>query len=186
MLQQQRASADRILPAAIEGIADKLASHPLFARLDGDAQLCIAQRCEIVNYPAGTVLTRQGETGSFACVVLEGEIDIFVEIPAGPIQMATAGRNQIVGELGLLTGTPRTATAVARTDAVAIRIEHDTLLSLTAEYPPIALSIIRELGSRFQSMNPALAYLTYAATALRRDEYDPANGLLRCPRLVHI
>jgi len=174
MLQQQRSSARRIEPAAIEEIADKLESHPLFARLNRDAQLCIAQHCEVVRYPAGTVLMRQGEVGSFACVVLEGEIDIFVEIPAGPIQMATAGPNHMVGELGLLTDTPRTATAVARTDAVAIRIDHDTLLSLVLEYPSLALSIIRELGSRFQSMNPALAYLTYAATALRRGEYHPA------------
>ena len=97
MLQQQRASADRILPATIEGIADKIAPHPLFARLNRDAQFCTAQRCEIVCYPAGTVLMRQGETGSFACVVLEGEIDIFVEIPAGPIPMATAGRNSRLG-----------------------------------------------------------------------------------------
>jgi serine phosphatase RsbU (regulator of sigma subunit) len=88
--------------------------------------------------------------------------------------MATAGPNHMVGELGLLTDTPRTATAVARTDAVVIRIDHDTLLSLVLEYPSLALSIIRELGSRFQSMNPALAYLTYAATALRRGEYHPA------------
>jgi phosphoserine phosphatase RsbU/P len=158
----------------MDKIADKLAPHPLFARLDRDTQLGIAARCEIVRYAAGTILMRQGEDGSFASVVLEGEIDIFVEIPPGPVHMATIGRNHIVGELGLLTGTPRTATAVARTDVVTIYIEQDTLLNLTAEYPEIALSIIRELGSRLHSMNPALAYLTHAATALGRDEYDPA------------
>jgi len=164
----------RPVVGVLDKIAGKLAPHPLFARLDSDTQLDIAARCEIVQYAAGTTLMRQGEHASFASVVLEGEIDIFVEIPAGPVHMATIGRNQIVGELGLLTGTPRTATAIARTDLVTIHIEHDTLLDLTAEYPPIALSIIRELGSRLHSMNPALASLTYAATALGRDEYDPA------------
>lgn len=114
----------------MDKIADKLAPHPLFARLDRDTQLGIAARCEIVRYAAGAILMRQGEDGSFAAVVLEGEIDIFVEIPPGPVHMATVGQNHIVGELGLLTGTPRTATAVARTDVVTIHIEHDTLLSL--------------------------------------------------------
>lgn len=96
-MQQQRASADRKLPATIEGIADKIAPHPLSARLNRDAQFCIAQRCGILFYPAGTVLMRQDEIGSFACVVLEGEIDILVEIPAGPIPMATAGGNWRLG-----------------------------------------------------------------------------------------
>ena len=66
---------------------------------------------------------REGEPGSFACVILEGEVDVFVELPAGPILMATVGRNRIIGELGVFTDMPRTATVVARTYLVVVRIE---------------------------------------------------------------
>jgi serine phosphatase RsbU (regulator of sigma subunit) len=155
-------------------IAASLAPHPLFAALATEARLGIAERCDIVRYQAGSVLMRQGECGSFACIIMEGEIEIFVEISAEPVHLATLGPKQIVGELGLLTEAPRSATAVARTDAVAIRIERDTLLSLAASLPAIGLNLIRELGRRLEPMNPALAYLTHAAMALGRDEYDPA------------
>jgi serine phosphatase RsbU (regulator of sigma subunit) len=47
-------------------------------------------------------------------------------------------------------------------------------MSLTAEHPSIATVIIGELGERLHSLNRSIAYLTYAASALGRDEYDPA------------
>jgi serine phosphatase RsbU (regulator of sigma subunit) len=117
---------------------------------------------------------RAGEPGSFALVILEGEVDILVELPAGQILMATIGRNRIIGELGVFTDMPRTATVVARTYLVVVRIEQKSLMQLSALYPSIGVAIIRELGGRLASMNNSLAYLTYAAEALGRDEYDAA------------
>lgn len=116
---------------------------------------------------------RQGERGDFALVILDGEVDVYVEIPAGLIHMATLGRDRIVGELGGFTDAPRTATIVARTDVAALRVDRDNLMSLVAEFPSIGIDIISELGNRLHSTNQSLAYLTYAANALARDEYDP-------------
>src|SRR5208283_1340305 len=102
---------------------------------------------------------------SFAYLILEGEADVFVEIPAGQFQMATVGRHSMVGELGAFTEMPRTATVVARTDLVVLRVDRDSLMSLAADFPVIAFTIIAELGQRLHSMNRPLAYLTYAAGA---------------------
>ena len=55
-----------------------------------------------------------------------------------------------------------------------LRLERGSLMSLTAEHPQIGVAIIGELGQRLHGMNRSLAYLTYAANALGRDEYDPA------------
>lgn len=173
MPQQQAVTAGRRVDAkSVEEIADMLAALPLFARVDRDAQLAVAERCTITAYRAGATLMRQDEGGGFACVLIEGEIDILVDIPPGRIHIATVPRNHIVGELAVLTGTPRTATVVARTDVVALRIKRDALVRLTAKYPSLASTIVRELGGRQHGMNRSLAYLTYAANALGRDEYD--------------
>jgi phosphoserine phosphatase RsbU/P len=118
---------------------------------------------------------REGDPGTFACVILEGEVDVFVELPAGPINLAMIGRHGIIGELGVFTDMPRTATVTTRTDLAVIRIEQESLMRLSAQYPSIAVAIIRELGARLANMNHSLAYLTYAAEALGQDdEYDPA------------
>ena len=170
--QQAVRAAHPATSPSVEEIADRLAPLSLFARLTRKALLAVAERCAIVTYPVGSTLMRQDDAASFACVVLDGEIDIFVEIPAGRIHIATVPRHQVVGELAALTGAERTATVTARTDVVALRIKRDDLLRLTEKYPILGLSIVQEVGRRFNSMNRSLASLTYAANALGRDEYD--------------
>ena len=80
----------------------------------------------------------------------------------------------MIGELGVFTDMSRTATVIARSYLVVVRIDQDSLTRLSAEYPSIGVAIIRELGGRLARMNRSLAYLTYAAEALGRDEYDSA------------
>jgi len=159
---------------SVEEIARILAPHPIFARVDRNSLLAVAAQCGLASYPAGATIMREGDPGSFACVILEGEVDVFVDLPAGPIHVATIGRNRIIGELGVFTDLPRTATVITRSDLVVIRIEQDSLMRLSADYPSIGVAIIRELGGRLATMNHSLAALTYAAEALRRDEYDAA------------
>ena len=165
-----------------EEFAQVLAPHPFFARCDREALLAVAAQGFAV-YPAGTVIMREGDPGSFACVILDGEVDVFVELPAGRIHMATVGQGRIVGELGAFTDMPRTATVIARSDLAVVRIEQDDLARLTAEYPSVGAAIIRELGGRLAMMNRSLARLTYAAEALGRDQYDAAllDGLTGQP-----
>ncbi len=155
-------------------IARILAPHPIFARFDRNSLLTVAAQFCVVAYKSGDALMHEGEPGSFAAVILEGEVDVFVALPTGPVQMATIGSNRIIGELGVFTDMPRTATVIARTDVIAARIEQHSLMRLSAEYPSIAVAIIRELGARLARMNRSLAYLTYAAEALGREEYDSA------------
>jgi sigma-B regulation protein RsbU (phosphoserine phosphatase) len=159
---------------AVEEIARVLALHPIFARFDRRALPTVASGCRSVAFPAGEKIMQQGEHGDFALVILEGEVDVFVEIPAGLIHMATLGRDRIVGELGGVADVPRTATIMARTDVAALRVDRDNLMSLVAELPSIAIEIISELGQRLHSTNQSLAFLTYAANALARGEYDAA------------
>jgi len=167
-------AAASVLTAPPEEIAQILAPHPIFARFDHGSLLAVAAQCRFATYPAGTIIMREGAPGKFACVILEGEVDVFVGLPTEQILMATVGRNRIIGELGVFTDLPRTATVVARTYLVVVRIEQDSLMRLSAKYPSIGVSIIRELGGRLASMNRSLAALTYAAEALGRDEYDAA------------
>jgi serine phosphatase RsbU (regulator of sigma subunit) len=160
------------LAAPVEEIAQILGLHPIFARFDRASLHAVAAQCSFATYPAGATVMCEGDPGRFALVILEGEVDVFVELPAGQVKMATVGRNRIIGELGVFTDMPRTASVVARSYLVVVRIEQDSLMRLSADYPSIGIAIIRELGGRLASMNRSLAYLTHAAESLGRDEYD--------------
>jgi serine phosphatase RsbU (regulator of sigma subunit) len=159
---------------SVDEIARLLAPLPIFARLDPASLIAVAERCAVVHCHDGDVLMAEGEMSTFAAVILAGEVDVFVDTPAGQVLVATVGPPRIVGELGAFAATPRGATVVARGELTVLRIERGSLMDLTAEHPAIGVAIIGELGERLHGMNRSLAYLTYAANALGRDEYDPA------------
>ncbi len=124
----------------VEEIAQVLALHPIFGRFDPTSLRAVAAHCGFATFPAGDTIMRQGDRGTFACVILEGEVDVSVEIPAGLIHVATLGRNRFIGELGVFTDLPRIATVVARTYVIVLRIDRDSLMSLAAEFPSIGVA----------------------------------------------
>jgi sigma-B regulation protein RsbU (phosphoserine phosphatase) len=159
---------------SVEETAQILSALPLFARLDRASLAAIAAHCAVAQFRTGDTIMQQGRMSTFADVILDGEVDVFVDTPAGQVRVATVGRHQIVGEVGAIAAMPRTATVVARTALSVLRIRRGSLINLTADHPAIAAVIVGELGRRLYGMNRSLAYLTYAANALGRDEYDPA------------
>jgi len=159
---------------SVEETARILGSLPLLARLEPPSLAAIAAHCTVADFHAGDAIMQQGRMSTFADVILDGEVDVFVDTPAGQVRVATIGPHHIVGELGAIAATPRGATVIARTDLSVLRIERGSLMGLIGEHPAIAAAIVGELGQRLYGMNRSLAYLTYAANALGRDEYDPA------------
>jgi serine phosphatase RsbU (regulator of sigma subunit) len=163
-----------VLKPPPEEIAQILAPTTMFARFDQESLLAVATECGFSTYPAGTTIMREGDPGSFALVIVEGEVNVYVELPAGPVHVATLGRNRMVGELGAFSDMPRTATIVARTYLIVVRIEQDSMLRLSMRYPSIGVALVRDLGGQVATMNHWLARLKFAAEALERDEYDTA------------
>lgn len=167
--------AGSALRAPVAGaVAEILAAHPIFGKLNPTSRLALATESAVVKCAAGATILRQGGRDTCAYAILDGEVDIFAELPVGQIHLATVGRHRIFGEIGALSGRPRTATVVARGNVELLRIERDSLVRLAIAAPAIGIAIIGELGARLHGVNRSLAYLTYAATALGRDEYDPA------------
>jgi sigma-B regulation protein RsbU (phosphoserine phosphatase) len=158
----------------VEEIARVLTLSPIFGQFDRASLLAAAEQCRVATFGAGAEIMRQGEPGGFAYLILDGEADVFAETPAGLIEMSTLGQHKTIGELGAFTDMRRTATVKARTDLKLLRIDRENLMSIARREPSVAVAIIGELGQRLHSMNTPLAYLTYAARALARDEYDDA------------
>lgn len=77
----------------------------------------VAQRLISTTFDPGEVLLVAGDLGDFFLVILEGDADVF----QGAEMIATVHAGSLVGELSLLTGTPRTSTVIARTTVHALR-----------------------------------------------------------------
>lgn len=114
-----------------------------------DAVEAVAAFLEV---PGGTVLFEEGDPGDSAYVVLAGRLRAVLQGDGGDQVLSDAVRGETVGELGLITGQPRSATVYAVRDSVVARIGGSDFESLIAERPAAALPIMRILAGRLRRL----------------------------------
>jgi CRP/FNR family cyclic AMP-dependent transcriptional regulator len=141
---------------SIKEEVDLLRRIPLFANVEASKLKLLAFTSERIAFEAGHVLFNQGDMGDAAYIVIEGEAEVLVKGPVGPVQIAVLGRNAIVGEIAILCDVPRTATIRARQRLVCLRISKELFLRLINEFPQIAVAVVRELASRVEAGNEKL------------------------------
>jgi len=123
---------------------------PLFAKLEPSKLKLLAFTSERLAFDRGHALFRQGDPGDAAYIIIDGEAAVVVDSPNGPLQVATLGRNDFVGEIAILCDVPRTATVKAQTNLVTLRISKDLFFRLVTEFPQMAVEIMRELAHRLE------------------------------------
>lgn len=97
-------------------------------------------------FPRGSVLTREGQTGGLAYVVLEG---CAVARRAGR-RIGELGPGEVVGELSVIDGGPRTATVTAETEIRALAIDGAELRKVLARSPRLTAALLRTLAERIR------------------------------------
>lgn len=142
---------------AIAAEVECLKSVPLFNGLDPRRLKLIAFTSDRMNYEPGSVLFRQGDDSDAAFVILDGHAHVMIDTPAGPIKVAVLGPNSLVGEMGVMTNSPRSATIIAESELTTLRIPKEMFMSLVTEFSQFGLAIIRELASRVEHTNRLLA-----------------------------
>ncbi len=135
---------------------DLLRRIPLFANVERAKLKLLAFTSERVAFEAGQVLFREGDVADAAYVLIEGEVTISIDSPAGQAEVAVLGRDAVVGEIGILCGLPRTATATARQRLVCLRIGKELFLQLINEFPQVASAMMRDLAHRLETTTKSL------------------------------
>lgn len=125
-----------------------LAQVPLFKDLSKKHLAQVSRLATRIDFPAGKVLAREGETGHEFIVILEGE----VEITHDDQVIATRGSGSYVGEIALLEHRPRTATVVAKTAVSADVIGHREFNTLLGDEPKIAEAIRAQSAARLREL----------------------------------
>jgi CRP-like cAMP-binding protein len=121
-----------------------LKNVPLFSACSRRELEQLAQAADEIDLPAGTELTRESDTGREFVVIVEGEAD--VKRRGRRISRLSAG--DFVGEIALLTGSPRTATVTATTPVRALVLTDRAFRALLADSPAIAPKLLAALAER--------------------------------------
>ena len=131
-------------------IHDALAEASLFRNALNPEQLAkLEGLSRAIEYPRGTVLMRQGDQASAMYVILEGAISISIG-PAGGEQqeVAISATGDVVGEMSLMTGAPRTATAAALTRTRVLEITKEDIAEMLQASPELFERFSRVLAQR--------------------------------------
>jgi CRP/FNR family transcriptional regulator, cyclic AMP receptor protein len=104
-------------------------------------------------FAPGTVLFEEGQPGDYMYVVQSGEVEIRRQVGETERVLAVLPAGEFFGEMAILNGRPRSATAVVRTRARIIVIEGKTFEAMLRARPEIALRIIKSLANRLESAN---------------------------------
>ena len=104
------------------------------------------------HFNAGDVIFNQGDAATELFVVQSGK----VEIRLGNRLLDTLTELSIFGEMALIDRGPRSATAVALTDATLVPLGEKQFLFLVSHTPYFALNVMRALARRLRATNNAL------------------------------
>ena len=150
----------------------------LFSQLN-DAELkALAERLRYSPFAKGNVIARQGDEKShWLYIIINGEAEVYVELPNGKRRIVSAlGRGNFFGEMGLLTGAPRSASVIARTDVECYRIDKEVVEELLQARPSIADEISHILVKRRAELDTAMQNLD--ATGAHKDLSQQRNEIL--------
>ena len=125
-----------------------LRSIPLFAKIEPAKLKLLAFTSERLSFMAGDEIFREGDAGDAAYIILEGEADVSVSTPNGPLSVATLETNDIIGEIAVLCDVPRTATVTAKTDLETLRVAKENFFQLVTQFPQIGVQVMHELAER--------------------------------------
>ena len=104
---------------------------------------------ESLAFEAGQTIIEQDTTGHEMYLVRKGRVAIVVN----DAQVEEVGVGGVFGEMGLIDGSPRSASAVALAPSEVVPVTEKTFLYLIHETPYFALDVMRTLAARVRRMN---------------------------------
>ncbi len=131
--------------------ASLLATVPWFERLDDEERSLLAAHLDEVEFSQGQYVFKRGDPGGAIFIVAAGEVEIFIEDTTGQrVVFETAKANDFFGELSLLDGDPRSASAQAVAATKAVRIDRQDLELLFTKHPHAAMDVMGAIGRRLR------------------------------------
>jgi len=142
---------------SLNDTVDVMREVPMFRKVDPKQLRLFAFMGETLTYRAGERLFEKGDDGDAAFIIRKGEVDVLVPTEAGETSVAVLGEKEIFGEMAVLCDQPRSTAISAKTDLVTLRLDRSVIMKLLAEFPDIALEMIRVLADRLEATTRDLA-----------------------------
>jgi CRP/FNR family transcriptional regulator, cyclic AMP receptor protein len=158
----------RVAETTEQSAVELLRSVPLFAGLEEGELERFSQVAVPRSFPAGTRVFHEGDSSDACYIVSEGSFRVTREHSDGrAITLATLGPGEIFGELAMLDGDTRSASAESITDGTLLALPANDVRSLLARNPEIALKLVAGLVRRLRAANMRLSRQSFQTVPSR-------------------
>ena len=106
-----------------------------------------------VRLSGGTTVFRQGDPGGSMYVIRAGKVRVLKESNGRQRVVTTLGPGDFFGEMAVVTGRPRSATAEVIEEAELLKIPADKLQEMVSGAGEVAIRLIRHLAERLENAN---------------------------------
>lgn len=124
-------------------------SH-LFKTMDDQGRARLLQSGVVKSFAPTAHIMRQGEPGGSMFLILQGTVRVTSDTVWGDVDLAELGRGACLGEVGIITGKPRTATAEAITDVDCVEFQRHRLERILDDYPQVRTKLRQLVEARAQ------------------------------------
>ena len=134
---------------------DALLAHQLkalFPDVGPETLVFMQQHLQWVEIAAGETLISQGAPGDSAYLTISGRLRVYVTVDdQAPRMVRELSRGEVIGEMSLYTGEPRSATVIAVRDSVLVRLAKEHFEALLVSHPQVSLTFTRQMIRRLQT-----------------------------------
>ena len=137
--------------AELKNSLKHLRYSPLFSSCSSKDLEKIAKAGERIAFEKGEILTKQGDPGKEAFIILSGK----ATVKRSGKKVATISTGSVVGELSLLDHGPRTATVVCDTECQVLVISRGNFLRVNDKVPALTHKLFGALAMRIRDLDRA-------------------------------
>jgi uncharacterized membrane protein len=134
-----------------------LAEIPMFSLLDDDERTTLAELMKEESFDAGKKVYNLGDYGDSLYIVRRGRVQVFVDDDlGGNIVLGESEAGDVFGEISMLDGGPRNATAETMEPTAVFRLDRECLQSLVSSHPHAAIDLLTVVGRRLRANDELL------------------------------
>ena len=133
----------------------------LFKQMTDDELRKLAERLRYAPFAKGNMITKQGASGQhWLFIIINGEAEVFLEAMSGERhKLNVLSKGDFFGEMSLMTGAPRLASVIARTDVECYRLDKEAFEEIMLARPSLAEEVAHVLVERRAQLDSALQNL---------------------------
>ena len=143
----------------------------LFMYLSDDMKEDLSKRMHLHHFQPSDIIFKQGDRGNSLFIIREGVVGVWIKMEAGEaIEVARLGAGSFFGEMALLTGEPRNASIITKTETYMYEISKDDFSPIIESSPETAYKLSAELTQR--SINREFLEDEYRTSQLDKEDLN--------------